>query len=169
MNKKVLIIGGGIVVIGAGAYLYFMNKSKKEALLSGSATPTTSGATTPTTSGATTPTTSATTTSSITSAIDSQIPPLSTGCIVTPTTKAPTIQEQENLDIANDIVVKIKDYYKKSASAQIRVSMFQPSTFNPIWTKPSNPYPIMIKKLKDDLLKLGYEYKGDKDGVLVKL
>jgi hypothetical protein len=35
--------------------------------------------------------------------------------------------------------------------------------------KPSNPYPIMIKKLKDDLLKLGYEYKGDKDGVLVKL
>jgi len=161
MNKKVLIIGGGIVVIGAGAYLYFMNKSKKEALLSGSATPTTSGATTPTTS--------ATTTSSITSAIDSQIPPLSTGGIVTPTTKAPTIQEQENLDIANDIVVKIKDYYKKSASAQIRVSMFQPSTFNPIWTKPSNPYPIMIKKLKDDLLKLGYEYKGDKDGVLVKL
>ncbi len=162
MNKKVLIIGGGIVVIGAGAYLYFMNKSKKEALLSGSATPTTSGATTPTTS-------ATTTTSSITSAIDSQIPPLSTGGIVTPTTKAPTIQEQENLDIANDIVVKIKDYYKKSASAQIRVSMFQPSTFNPIWTKPSNPYPIMIKKLKDDLLKLGYEYKGDKDGVLVKL
>ena len=161
MNKKVLIIGGGIVVIGAGAYLYFMNKSKKEALLSGSATPTTSGATTPTTS--------ATTTSSITSPINSEIPPLSTGGIVTPTTKAPTIQEQENLDIANDIVVKIKDYYKKSASAQIRVSMFQPSTFNPIWTKPSNPYPIMIKKLKDDLLKLGYEYKGTTNGVLVKL
>lgn len=162
MNKKVLIIGGSIVVIGVGAYLYFMNKSKKEALLSGSATPTTSGATTPTTSGATT-------TGSITSAIDSQIPPLSTGGIVTPTTKAPTIQSQEDLDKANDIVVKIKDYYKKSASAQIRVSMFQPSTFNPIWTQPSNPYPIMIKKLKDDLLKLGYEYKGGKDGVLVKL
>jgi hypothetical protein len=156
MNKKVLIIGGGIVVIGAGAYLYFMNKSKKEALLSGSATPTTSSATTPTTGVGASP-------------INSEIPPLSTGGIVTPTTKAPTIQEQENLDIANDIVVKIKDYYKKSASAQIRVSMFQPSTFNPIWTKPSNPYPIMIKKLKDDLLKLGYEYKGEKDGVLVKL
>jgi hypothetical protein len=164
MNKKVLIIGGGIVVIGVGAYLYFMNKSKKEALLSGATTPTTSGATTPTTS-------ATTTTSSITSAIDSQIPPLSTGGIVTPTTKAPTIQEQENLDIANDIVVKIKDYYKKSASFQTTNSMFQPSTFNlnPIGTKLLNPYPILINKLKDDLLKLGYEYKGTIDGVLVKL
>jgi hypothetical protein len=158
MNKKVLIIGGGILVIGVGAYLYFKKKDKKEALSSGSVTPTTSATTT-----------SATTTSGITSAIDSQIPPLSTGGIVTPTTKAPTIQEQENLDKANDIVVKLKDYYKKSASAQIRVSMFQPSTFNPIWMKPTNTYPIMIKKLKDDLLKLGYEYKGEKDGVLVKL
>jgi hypothetical protein len=45
--------------------------------------------------------------------------------------------------------------------------MFQPSISS--FIKPSNPYPIMIKKLKDDLLKLGYEYKGDKDGVLVKL
>jgi hypothetical protein len=162
MNKKVLIIGGGIVVIGAGAYLYFMNKSKKEALLSGSATPTTSGATTPTTS-------ATTTTSSITSAIDSQIPPLSTGGIVTPTTKAPTIQEQENLDIANDIVVKIKDYYQKSSFQQARVNSYKPSSMSFSFMKPSNPYPIMIKKLKDDLLKLGYEYKGEKDGVLVKL
>ena len=153
MNKKVLIIGGGILVIGVGAYLYFKKKDKKEALSSGSVTPTTS----------------ATTTSGITSAIDSQIPPLSTGGIVTPTTKAPTIQGQEDLDKANDIVVKLKDYYKKSASAQIRVSMFQPSTFNPIWMKPSNPYPFKINKLKDDLLKLGYEYKGGIDGVLVKL
>jgi hypothetical protein len=48
MNKKVLIIGGGIVVIGAGAYLYFMNKSKKEALLSGGATATQPSATTQT-------------------------------------------------------------------------------------------------------------------------
>jgi len=157
MNKKVLIIGGGILVIGVGAYLYFTKKDKKEALSSGSVTPTTSGATTPTT------------TSGSTSAIDSEIPPLSTGGIVTPSTKATTVEEQEKLDKANDIVVKIKDYYKKSASAQIRVSMFQPSTFNPIWNKPSNPYPIRINKLKDDLLKLGYEYKGTTDGVLVKL
>ena len=161
MNKKVLIIGGGIVVIGAGAYLYFMNKSKKEALLSGSATPTTSGATTPTTS--------ATTTSSITSAIDSQIPPLSTGGIVTPTTKAPTIQEQENLDIANDIVVKIKDYYKKSVFKQSQIDFWRPTSGLGNFGKPINTYPSAINKLKDDLLKLGYEYKGGKDGVLVKL
>jgi hypothetical protein len=157
MNKKVLIIGGGIVVIGAGAYLYFMNKSKKEALLSGSATPTTSGATTPAT------------TSGSTSAIDSEIPPLSTGGIVTPTTKAPTIQGQEDLDKANDIVVKIKDYYQKSSFQQARVNSYKPSSMSFSFMKPSNPYPIMIKKLKDDLLKLGYEYKGEKDGVLVKL
>ncbi len=162
MNKKVLIIGGGIVVIGAGAYLYFMNKSKKEALLSGSATPTTSGATTPTTSGATT-------TGSITSAIDSQIPPLSTGGIVTPTTKAPTIQEQENLDIANDIVVKIKDYYKKSVFKQSQIDFWRPTSGLGNFGKPINTYPSAINKLKDDLLKLGYEYKGGKDGVLVKL
>jgi len=157
MNKKVLIIGGGILVIGVGAYLYFTKKDKKEALSSGSATPSTSGATTPTT------------TSGSTSTIDSEIPPLSTGGIVTPTTKAPTIQGQEDLDKANDIVVKIKDYYKKSASAQMRVDSFRVDTFSPIWMKPINTYPSAINKLKDDLLKLGYEYKGGIDGVLVKL
>jgi len=161
MNKKVLIIGGGVVVLGAIGYLYFTNKKKQDALLSVG----TSGA--GSTSG--TPTTGTPTTGVGASPINNEIPPLSTGGIVTPTTKAPTIQGQEDLDKANDIVVKIKDYYKKSASAQIRVSMFKPSTFNPIFTKPSNPYPIMIKKLKYDLLKLGYEYKGEKDGVLVKL
>ena len=164
MNKKVLIIGGSIVVIGVGAYLYFMNKSKKEALLSGSATPTTSGATTPTTSGATT-------TGSITSAIDSQIPPLSTGGIVTPTTKAPTIQEQENLDIANDIVVKIKDYYQKIAfeKAKANKPMSMSSYSFVHFVTMSKTYTSAINKLKDDLLKMGYEYKGEKDGVLVKL
>jgi len=155
MNKKVLIIGGGIVVIGAGAYLYFMNKSKKEALLSGSATPTTSGATTPTT------------TSGSTSAIDSEIPPLSTGGIVTPTTKAPTIQGQEDLDKANDIVVKIKQFEKMSAIKQSQINSWKPSSYSLF--KPTNSYPFTINKLKDDLLKLGYEYKGTTDGVLVKL
>ena len=156
MNKKVLIIGGGVVVLGAIGYLYFTNKKKQDALLSGG----TSGA----------GSTSATTTTGVgASPINNEIPPLSTGGIVTPTTKAPTIQGQEDLDKANDIVVKIKDYYKKSARQQSGVSMFQPSTFNPVFTKVLNPYPIMIKKLKDDLLKLGYEYKGTIDGVLVKL
>ena len=160
MNKKVLIIGGGVVVLGAIGYLYFTNKKKQDALLSGG----TSGAG----STSATPTTGTPTTGVGASPINSEIPPLSTGGIVTPTTKAPTIQEQENLDIANDIVVKIKDYYKKS-SFKTTNSMFQPSTFNPIGTKLPNLYPALINKLKDDLLKLGYEYKGGIDGVLVKL
>jgi hypothetical protein len=33
----------------------------------------------------------------------------------------------------------------------------------------SNPYPFLIKKLQDELKKLGYEYKGQIDGVLVKI
>jgi len=155
MNKKVLIIGGGILVIGVGAYLYFTKKDKKEALSSGSATPTTSGATTPTT------------TSGSTSTIDSEIPPLSTGGIVTPTTKAPTIQGQEDLDKANDIVVKIKQFEKMSAIKQSQINSWKPSSYSLF--KPTNPYPFTINKLKDDLLKLGYEYKGTTDGVLVKL
>jgi hypothetical protein len=154
MNKKVLIIGGGVVVLGAIGYLYFTNKKKQEEILSGGATATTSATTT-------------TTTSSITSAIDSQIPPLSTGGIVTPTTKAPTIQEQENLDIANDIVVTIKKYEKLSSTFG-QMDRFFPSSFSLNKTL-TNPYPFKINKLKDDLLKLGYEYKGTTDGVLVKL
>jgi hypothetical protein len=102
MNKKVLIIGGGVVVLGAIGYLYFTNKKKQDALLSGG----TSGA----------DSTSATPTTGVgASSINSEIPPLSTGGIVTSTTVAPTIQEQQTLDMANDIVVKIKDYYKKIA------------------------------------------------------
>jgi len=156
MNKKVLIIGGGVVVLGAIGYLYFTNKKKQDALLSGGTSGAGSTSATPTTGVGASP-------------INNEIPPLSTGGIVTSATKAPTIQGQEDLDKANDIVVKIKDYYKKSAFQQSGVSMFQPSTFNPVSTKLLNPYPIMISKLKDDLLKLGYEYKGTANGVLVKL
>ena len=161
MNKKVLIIGGGVVVLGAIGYLYFTNKKKQDALLSGG----TSGA--GSTSG--TPTTGTPTTGVGASPINSEIPPLSTGGIVTSATKAPTIQGQEDLDKANDIVIKIKYYYKKSSFQQARVNSYKPSSMSFSFKKPSIPYPIMIKKLKDDLLKLGYEYKGEKDGVLVKL
>ena len=161
MNKKVLIIGGGVVVLGAIGYLYFTNKKKQDALLSGG----TSGAG----STSATPTTVTPTTGVGASPINSEIPPLSTGGIVTPTTKAPTIQEQENLDVANDIVVKIKKYEKMSAIRQSQVDSFRPSSMKPIWMKPTNTYPSAINKLKDDLLKLGYEYKGTINGVLVKL
>jgi hypothetical protein len=161
MNKKVLIIGGGVVVLGAIGYLYFTNKKKQDALLSGG----TSGAG----STSVTPTTGTPTTGVGASPINSEIPPLSTGGIVTSATKAPTIQGQEDLDKANDIVVKLKDYYQKSSFQQARINSYKPLSMSFSFMKPSNPYPIMIKKLKDDLLKLGYEYKGEKDGVLVKL
>ena len=46
MNKKVLIIGGGVVVLGAIGYLYFTNKKKQEEILSGGATATKPSATT---------------------------------------------------------------------------------------------------------------------------
>jgi hypothetical protein len=161
MNKKVLIIGGGVVVLGAIGYLYFTNKKKQDALLSGGA----SGAG----STSATPTTGTPTTGVGASPINNEIPPLSTGGIVTSATKAPTIQGQEDLDKANDIVVKLKDYYQKSSFQQARVNSYKPSSMSFSFMKPSNPYPIMIKKLKDELLKLGYEYKGEKDGVLVKL
>jgi hypothetical protein len=54
MNKKLLIIGGGIVVIGAGAYFYFMNKKEKDALAVDTQNPTSGTNVTPT-SGTTTP------------------------------------------------------------------------------------------------------------------
>jgi hypothetical protein len=159
MNKKVLIIGGGVVVLGAIGYLYFTNKKKQDALLSSG----TSGAG----STSATPTTGTPTTGVGASPINSEIPPLSTGGIVTPTTKAPTVEEQEKLDKANDIVVKIKQFEKMSAIKQSQINFWKPSTFSRI--KPINTYPSAINKLKDDLLKLGYEYKGTTDGVLVKL
>jgi hypothetical protein len=150
--KKGLIIGGGVLLLGGIAYLYFTNKKKQEELLSGATTPTTPTAT-----------------SGSTSTIDSQIPPLSTGGIVTPSTKATTVEEQEKLDKANDIVVTIKKYQKTSSTFG-QMDRFFPSSFSLNNNKTRiNPYPILINKLKDDLLKLGYEYKGTIDGVLVKL
>lgn len=159
MNKKVLIIGGGVVVLGAIGYLYFTNKKNQDALLSGG----TSGAG----STSATPTTGTPTTGVGASPINSEIPPLSTGGIVTTTTVAPTPQGQEDLQKAKDLAEKIKKYYQLSASQELKIRMWQPSTFSR--TKPTNSYPALISKLKDDLLKLGYEYKGEKDGILVKL
>ena len=70
------------------------------------------------------------------------------------------------LDTAKDLAEKIKKYYQLSASKELKIRMWQPSSFSP---KPTNSFPALISKLKDDLLKLGYEYKGEKDGILVKL
>ena len=156
MNKKVLIIGGGVVVLGAIGYLYFTNKKKQDALVSGGTSGADSTSATPTTGVGASP-------------INSEIPPLSTGGIVTSTTVAPTIQEQQTLDMANDIVVKIKDYYKKIAFEKAIKPM---SMINYSWSHSvvmSKYYTSEINKLKNDLLKLGYEYKSEKDGILVKL
>ena len=155
MNKKVLIIGGGVVVLGAIGYLYFTNKKKQEALLSGG----TSGAG----STSATPTTGTPTTGVGASPINSEIPPLSTGGIVTPTTKAPSIEEQKKLDQANDIVDKIKKLYlistKKPPTGAFKIFK------DTLTDSPS----LAITRYKDQLLRLGYEYKGGKDGILVKL
>ena len=68
--KKAVLIGGGVLLVGGLAYLYFANKKKTEKLLSGGATPSTSG-------GATTSTTPSGTPSGTSSTIDSEIKPLS--------------------------------------------------------------------------------------------
>jgi hypothetical protein len=154
--KKTVFIVGGVLALGAIAYLFLKNKKKQQAILGGANLATSSPTTgTPTTGVGASPTNAQTP------------PPLSTGGIVTSTTKAPTIEEQIKLDRANDIAETIKKYYGLSATRQLSISMWKPiSTFS---IEPINPYPAMISKLKDELLKLGYEYKGTRDGVLVKL
>jgi hypothetical protein len=161
MNKKVLIIGGGIVIIGAGAYLYFMNKSKQEALLSGSVTPTTSGATTPAT------TDNLPKGTIITPSSDGGITPLA---VTVPSQTKPTIQNQEELDRIMDSIKKNMELSRKK---QLSIAMWTPSNAfktSGIGAKPSNPYPAIIERLKNDLLKLGYEVKEGSNGIfLVKL
>lgn len=157
--KKGIFIVAGVLAVGGLAYLYFANKKKQASLLAGG----TFGAG----STSATPTTSTSTTGVGASPINSEIPPLSTGGIVTTTTVAPTPQGQEDLQKAKDLAEKIKKYYQLSATRELVIARWRPSTFSR--TKPTNSYPALISKLKDDLLKLGYEYKGEKDGILVKL
>ena len=153
--KQVLFIGGGLAVVGGLAYLYLKNKKKEEAVL-GSTSATQPIATTPI---ATTPT------GATSSATDGGL----TGgsMIVTSTTTASSSDEQAKLDTAKDIEAKINNYYKASASKQ-RLNLMKPKGIFAISSN-SNPYPFLIKKLQDELKKLGYEYKGQIDGVLVKI
>lgn len=150
--KKGVFIVAGVLAVGGLAYLYFANKKKQTSLLAGG----TSGASS----------TSGTATTGVgASSVNTEIPPLSTGGI-SPITN---VESQQNLDKANDIAKKIREYYKLSASKDMLIKITNKSSFLKSFAKNSNPYPSMIKKLKDDLLKLGYEFKGEKDGVLVKL
>lgn len=154
--KNTVFILAGVLAVGGVAYLYFTNKKKQTALLSGGTTGL--GATSP-----------ATTLSGGvgSSAVNTEIAPLPTNTIITSTTKAPTAEEQVKLDTANDIAETIRKYYGLSATRELQIRMWKPTSISRI--KPTNPYPTMINKLKDQLLKLGYEYKGTRDGVLVKL
>ncbi len=155
MNKKVLIIGGGVVVLGAIGYLYFTNKKKQEEILSGGATATQPSATTQT--GATS------------GASDGGIAPLPKGSTITPTTvdgvttsvittpnSALTIQNQAELDRIMD---KIKKNLEIVNSKSLRIG--QVARVNA---------KKQIALLKNDLLKLGYEVKEGSNGIfLVKL
>jgi hypothetical protein len=154
--KNVLFIGGGLAVVGGLAYLYLKNKKKQEAILTGGTSTTQPSATTPI---VTTPT------GATSSATDGGL----TGgsMIVTSKTTASNSEEQAKLDTAKDIEAKINNYYKASASQQ-RLNLMKPKGIFAISSN-SNPYPFLIKKLKDDLKTLGYEYKGQIDGVLVKI
>lgn len=151
--KKAILIGGGILLVGGLAYLYFTNKKKTEKLLSSGTTPSTSG-------GATT----STTTSGNTSTINAEIPPLSTGGIVTATTKANTAEEQAKLDKANGIYSQISKLYVSINKTLMSSSIPSFSKKNQIGS-----YEAKIKSLKKNLATLGYEYRGSVDGVLVKL
>ena len=153
--KKVLFIGGGLAVVGGLAYLYLKNKKKEEAVL-GSTSATQPIATTPI---ATTPTG----TTSV--ATDGGL--MGSSVIITSTTTASSSEEQAKLDTAKDIEAKINNYYKLSASKQ-RMNLMKPKGIFAISSN-SNPYPFLIKKLQDELKKLGYEYKGQIDGFLVKI
>ena len=154
--KKTIFIVGGVLALGAIGYLFLRNKKKQESLLGGTATSETSGTATVGTS------TSATNSTSV----NSQIPPLSTGGIATT-----SIQDQQNLDKANSIAEKIRKYQKLSTQRNVIISMWKPSIFKPI--KPKNTYPEMIKKLKSELLSLGYKFEGTTSGlfkgILVKI
>jgi hypothetical protein len=170
--KQVLLIGGGLAVVGGLAYLYLKNKKKEEAILTGGTSATQPIATTPTgtTSGAS----------------DGGIAPLPKGSTITPTTidgvttsvittpsnTVLTVQNQMELDAILDSIKKNMELSRKK---QISIGLWKPSNAyrssgGSIGAKPSNPYPKIIEKLKNDLLKLGYEVKEGSGGLfLVKI
>lgn len=154
--KKGVFILAGVLAIGGVAYLYFSNKKKQEAILGGTKTSEATNL-------------SSNPSSAELNSIDKEITPIKSGSIVTSETKETTIQAQENLDKANDIADKIREKYKLSAIYQAKVNPYKPSSMIFSFVKPINRHQSQISNLKDDLLKLGYEFKGEKDGVLVKI
>ena len=163
--KKALIIGGSLVVAGGLVYLFLRNNKKTDELLSGGTLDVPQTVSGQTTAGIANQGIGS-------SPINVEIPPLSTGVIITSSVVAPNNEGQINLVKAREIELKIKDYYNKSRSRQIAISSWTSSSFlgMPKGAKPTNPYPAIIEKLKNDLLKLGYEYKEGSGGAfLVKI
>lgn len=91
MNKKILIIGGGVTVLGAIGYLYFTNKKKQDALLLGGVSSTGT----------------ASTTGADSNPVNNGVPTLSTGGINPLVVNSNLIDEQVKLDKAKEIVSKI--------------------------------------------------------------
>jgi hypothetical protein len=165
MNKKLLIIGGGIVVIGAGAYFYFMNKKKKDASAVDTQTPT---------SGTSSAIGDRTTENVVkgTIVVPSKDGGLTPPVITTPSNTTPSIENQEELDRIMDA---IKNNIKLGKLRAFKIAIWKPSNSfiasgGAIGAKPSNPYPAIIERLKNDLFRLGYEYREGSDGAfLVKI
>ena len=136
-----ILIGGAVVLLGAGAYIFIKNKKKTKSESLTPISPTTSVM--PTISEATT---------------------LPVGTIVTSTTTSSNAEEQAKLDSAKNIEVKIKSYYQKgSLRSKTNERLFKTSGIG------GNPYPLLINNLKKELAPLGYEYKGGADGFLIKI
>jgi hypothetical protein len=156
--KKVLLIGGGLAVVGVGAYLYLKNKKKEEGILNGGTSATQPSASTPST---TTPT------GATSGASDGGITPLPKGSTITPTTidgvttsvittpnSALTVKNQMELDAILDSIknnVAITRSFRKSK-----------------WDKSNATRQIEL--LKNDLSRFGYEVKEGSGGFfLVKI
>ena len=142
MNKNAILIGGAVVLLGAGAYMFF--KNKKKTTESKNLTPSDAPI--------------------LAVASSTPTPLLAVGTIVTSTTASPNPEEQSKLESAKNIEVKIKNYYQKSAlKSKTSQRLFQTSGIG------GNPYPLLINNLKKELAPLGYEYKGGADGFLIKI
>jgi hypothetical protein len=156
--KKGLLIGGGVVAIGAVAYfLYIKQKKKEEGLVVGSQL----------VSGTIEAIPQAIPQATATALVNSQIAPIQTGGVVANVTTFVSIEDQKKLDQARDLFEKIKQLIPLEKKRVAEILNFKSDFFRKI--PPQNPYTPQLNKYKDDLLNLGYEIKGESNPILVKL
>jgi len=161
--KKTIFIGLGVLAVAGVGYFFFKNKKKPQTNL-GSVDVSTPQTTT---------TGTVATSSNQNNLINPETPIIKSGTVITKTTVATSVVEQQNLDKAKDLAQKIKDYYTKIAYYKTKQTMTT-STFM-AYTSINN-YSLLIKsaessiaKLKDELLNIGYKFEGTSNGILVKL